>query len=76
MATSALAATPEVEQPRVGLYPSQFWGNMELQVGMVAGLYAPLREYSSDFDCFSQWVNLANNFVSASRIYDGGFSYK
>lgn len=45
-------------------------------MGVVVGLYSPWREYSSDFDCFSQWLKLSNNFASASRIFDGGFENK
>ena len=75
LATSALAG-PQTESPRVGGYPTHGWGNVEMWMGVVVGLYSPWREYSSDFDCFSQWLNLGNHFASASRIFDGGIKDK
>jgi len=58
--------------PRVSGFPNDPWGIVEIAVGLAWGSYVPFRNFSSEFDCTSEFMGLANFFHSESKFFDGG----
>ena len=52
------------------IMPSEFFGNTDLLMGFIVGLYGPIQARARNNDCRSRFFNLASNISTYSAYFD------
>lgn len=64
----------EEEVADLPLWPSEFFGRVDMLTGFVLGLYSPIHSRVRNGDCQSAWVKLASNLTNYHSRFDKPFA--